>query len=116
ESAAHAEQMRPVVHARPEVRYASSRSFVQGDEAALLGQFGNAQFLSMCFVKEDGHWKVRDEVFSDQAYHPNSVYALVPQAAGAFARANSPWQNTAAAFDRATAAKRGWQMRATYDE
>jgi len=89
---------------------------VQGDEAALLGQSGQDQFLSMRFVKEDGRWKIKDQVFNNKAYHADSVYAMIPPAAGAFEHSGAPWQSVATAFDAAEAAKRGWQVRATYDE
>ena len=89
---------------------------MQGDEAALLGQIGKDQFLSMRLVKEDGRWKIKDQAFSEQAYPAESVYAMIPPAAGAFERAGAPWQNVAPAFDKADAAKHGWQVRATYDE
>jgi len=116
ESAANAEKMRPYLRARPDAHYTSSRTFVQGDEAALLGQIGKDQFLSMRLVKEDGRWKIKDQAFSEQAYPAESVYAMIPPAAGAFERAGAPWQNVAPAFDKADAAKHGWQVRATYDE
>jgi len=116
ESAANAEKMRPYLRARPDAHYTSSRTFVQGDEAALLGQIGKDQFLSMRLVKEDGRWKIKDQAFSEQAYPAESVYAMIPPAAGAFERAGAPWQNVAPAFDKADATKHGWQVRATYDE
>jgi hypothetical protein len=116
ESAANAEKMRPYLRPRPDAHYTSSRTFVQGDEAVLLGQIGKDQFVSMRFVKEDGRWKIKDQVFSDKAYPAESVYAVIPPVAGAFERAGSPWQSVAPAFDKADAAKHGWQVRATYDE
>jgi hypothetical protein len=116
ESAPEAEKMRPLVRPQPGAHYTSSKVFVQGDEAVLLGQFGKDQFLSMRFVKENGGWKIKDQVYSDKAYPANSVYALIPPAAGAFERAGAPWQNAAAAFNPADAAKHGWQVRAAYDE
>jgi hypothetical protein len=116
EAMANAEKMRPYLRARPNAHYTSSKVFVQGDAAALLGQIDEGQFLSMRLGKEDGRWKIKDQVFSDKAYPAESVYALIPPAAGAFARAGAPWQNVAPAFDKADAAKHGWQVRATYDE
>ena len=116
ESASNAERTRPYLRPRPEAHYTSSKVFVQGDEAALLGQIGEKQFLSMRLVKEDGRWKIKDQVWSEMAFHADSVYAVIPPAAGAFERAGAPWQNVAPAFDGAEAAKRGWQVRATYDE
>ncbi len=116
ESASDAEKMRSYLRPRPDVHYKSSRAFVQGDDAALLGQSGEGQFLSMRFVREDGRWKIKDQVFSDKAYHADSVYAMIPPASGAFERAGTPWQNVAPAFGAAEAAKHGWQVRATYDE
>jgi hypothetical protein len=116
ESASNAEKMRPYLRPRPDAHYTMSKTFVQGDEAALLGQIGKDQFLSMRLVKEDGRWKIKDQVFSDKAFPADSVYATIPPAAGAFERAGAPWQNVAPAFDKAEAARRGWQVRATYDE
>jgi hypothetical protein len=116
ESASNAEKMRPYLRPRPDAHYTSSKTFVQGDEAVLLGQIGKDQYLSMRFVKEDGNWKIKDQVFSDKAYPAESVYAMIPPAAGAFERAGAPWQNIAPAFDKAEAAKRGWQVRAACDE
>jgi hypothetical protein len=91
----------------------------RGDDAVLLGQYAKDQFLSLRFIKEDGRWKIKDQAANaanNEAYHPDSVYAMLPPAAGAFERAGSPWQNIAAALDPAEAARHGWQVRATYDE
>lgn len=100
ESASKAEKMRPYLRRRPDAHYTSSKTFVQGDEAALLGQIGKDQFLSMRFVKEDGSWKIKDQAFSDKAYPPESVYAMIPPASGAFERAGAPWQNVAPALKK----------------
>jgi hypothetical protein len=116
QSAANAEKMRDYLRPRPDAHYTSSKAFVQGDNAALLGQTGDKQFLSMRFVREDGRWKIKDQVWSDKAFPADSVYALVPPAAGAFERAGSLWPNIAPAFNAADAARRGWNVRATYDE
>jgi hypothetical protein len=116
ESASEAENMRPQLHPQPDLHYTSSKVFVQGDEAVLLGQYAQDAFLSMRFVKEDGRWKIKDFVSSNKAYPADSVYAMIPPAAGAFGRAGAPWQNVAQAFDEADAAKQGWQVRAVYDE
>jgi hypothetical protein len=78
------------------------RFLLQGDQAALLGQSGETQFLSMRFV--------------DKAHPAESIYALIPPPAGAFERAGSPWQNIAPAMDQASAARQGFEVRATYDE
>jgi hypothetical protein len=116
ESAANAEKMRPYLRARPDAHYTSSKTFVRGDEAVLLGQIAKNQFLSMRLVKEDGRWKIKGQTFSEQAYPAESVYAMIPPAPGAFARAGAPWQNVAPAFNKADAARHGWQVRAAYDE
>jgi hypothetical protein len=116
ESASNAEKMRPYIRPRPDAHYTSSKVFVQGDQAVLLGQSGPNQFLSMRFVKEDGRWKIKDQALGDKAYPSESVYAMIPPAAGAFERAGAPWQNLSPAFDTADAARHGWQVRATYDE
>jgi hypothetical protein len=116
EAAPDAEKMRHLMRPRPDLHYTSSKVFVQGDQAVLLGQFGKEQFLSMRFVREDGRWKIKDQVFNNKAYTAESVYAMLPPPAGAFERAGAPWQNVAAAFDQTEAARHGWQVRATYDE
>jgi hypothetical protein len=111
-----AEKMRPLIHPRPDLHYTSSKVFVQGDQAVLLGQYGKDEYLSLRFIKEDGRWKIKDQAFSEQAYTAESVYAMLPPAAGAFERAGAPWQNIPPAFDQANAAQHDWQVRATYDE
>ena len=116
EGAANAEGMRPYLRPRPNAHYTTSKIFVQGNDAVLLGQIGEQQFLSMRFVREDGRWKIKDQVFSEKAYPADSVYAMIPPAAGAFERAGAPWQSVAPALDKADAAKQGWQVRAAYDE
>jgi len=116
ESATEAEKMRSLVQPRPDLHYIATNVFVQGDEAALLGEYGKEQFLCMRFVKEEGRWKIKDQMLSDKAYPAESVYAIIPPAAGAFERSGTPWQGIRAAFDQADAAKRGLQVRATYDE
>jgi len=116
ESASNAEKMRPWLRPQPDAHYTSSKIFVQGDEAALLGQIGKDQFLSMRLVREDGSWKIKDQVWSEKAFHADSVYAIIPPPAGAFERAGAPWQNAAPAFGTAEAARQGWQVRAAYDE
>ena len=116
EGVANAEKMRPYLRAQPDAHFTSSRVFVQGDDAVLLGKIGEKQFLRMRLVKEDGRWKIKDQVWSEVAYPGDSVYAVLPPPAGAFERAGAPWQNVAPAFNAAEAASRGWQVRATYDE
>jgi hypothetical protein len=116
ESASQAQKWGSQLHPQPDVHYTSSKVFVQGDEAVLLGQYGKDEFWSIRFVKQDGRWKIKDFVSSDKAYPAESVYAMIPPPAGAFERAGAPWQNVAPAFDKADAAKHGFQVRATYDE
>ena len=116
ESASNAEKMRPYLRARPDAHYTSSKVLVQGDDAVLLGQIGKAQFLSMRLVKEDGRWKIKDQLWSDNTIQRGLGLCHDSAAAGAFERAGSPWQNAAPAFDAAEAAKKGWQVRATFDE
>ena len=116
EKTADAEKMRPLIQAQPNVHYTSSRIFVQGDSAVLLGQIGPEQFISMRLIKEDGRWKIKDQIFSEKAYPADSVYAMIPPPAGAFERAGSPWQNVPAGLSAADAARQRWQVRATYDE
>ncbi len=116
ESQSQAEKLGAQLQPQPDVHYTSSKVFVRGDEAVLLGQYAKDAFWNMRFVKQDGRWKIKDFVLSDKAYPAESVYAMVPPAAGAFERAGEPWQNVAAAFDKAGAARQGFQVRATYDE
>ena len=104
------------MRARPKAHYASPRIFVQGTDAVLLGQIAEGQFVAMRLIKEDGLWKIKDQVWSDKPYHPDSVYAIVPPPPGAFERAGAPWRDVAPALDPAEATKQGWQVRATYDE
>jgi hypothetical protein len=118
EKAQEAEKWRALaqLHPQPDAHYTSSKVFVQGDEAVLLGQYGKDEFWNMRFVKEDGRWKIKEFVGSDKAYPAESVYAMIPPPAGAFERAGEPWRNGAPALDKADAAKHGFQVRAAYDE
>jgi hypothetical protein len=116
ESVSNAEKMWSNMRPRPAAHYTFSKVFAQGDEAALLGQIAEKQFVSMRFVKEGGRWKIKDQVWSDQAFPVDSVYAMIPLAAGTFERAGAPWQNVTPAFDAADAARHGFQVRAAYDE
>jgi hypothetical protein len=116
EKTSEAEKIRPLMQPQPNVHYTLSRIFVQGNDAALLGQIGPGQFMSMRLVTEGGHWKIQDQVFSETAYPADSVYARIPPPAGAFERAGSPWQNVPPALGAADAARKGWQLRTTFDE
>jgi hypothetical protein len=116
EKASDAEKMRPMIDPQPDAHYTASKVFVQGDDAALLGQYGQDGFLRLRYIKQDGHWKIKDLAFSDKAYPADSVYAMIPPPAGAFDCAGRSWQNVAPTLNNADAARQGWQLRATYDE
>lgn len=116
EKTTEAGKMRAMLQPQPDVHYTASKVFVQGDEAALLGQYGPDGFLRLRYLRQDGGWKIRDVAFSDKAYPAGSVYALVPPPPGTFERAGEPWQKVAPALDPANAARQGWQLRAAYDE
>jgi len=115
EKRAEAEKMLAMIPPQPDVHYTSSKVFVQGDEAVLLGQYANDAYLSIRYVKEDGSWKIKDFAGNDKPYPLESVYAMLPPPAGAFERAGSPWQKVAPALDKASAIRQGWQLRATFD-
>lgn len=116
EKAGEMEKMRPYATAQPNVRYRAMKSFVRGDEAVLLIQGNSNPFTTMLLQKEDGQWKIRDEMFRDTAPDPNSVYALVPPDPGAFVRAGSPWDQVAPGMNASQVAQQGWQMKAVFDE
>lgn len=116
EKAGEAEGLRAQMRPQPDAHYTASKVFVQGDLAALLGQYGKNEFLRVLFVKEDGRWKIKDFAGSDKAYPAETVYAMLPPPGGAFERAGAPWRNVTPAFTEADAARRGFQVRAAYDE
>jgi hypothetical protein len=116
EKSGQAEKMRPYARARPEVRYRASKSFVRGDDAVVLVEGGSNSFVTMTLRREAGQWKLQDQLFRDTAPDPNSVYALLPPAAGAFARAGSQWDQVAPGMSPVQAARQGWQMKAVFDE
>ena len=111
-----AEKMRKMIHPQPDIHYTSSKVFVQGNEAALVGQYSPNGFLSMRFVKEEGQWRIKDWAFSERAYSPGTVYAMIPPPAGAFERSGEPWEKVPEALKKADAAGQGWQLKAAYDE
>ena len=116
EQAPEAEKMRTLLRPQPDMHYTSSKVFVQGDEAVLLGQYAQNGFLSMRYVKQDGQWKIKEFAASDKPYPAGSVYAMIPPPPGAFQRAGEPWQNVTPALDKAGATRQGWQLRTAYDE
>jgi len=116
EKSGDVEKMRPYARPRPEARYRATKSFVRGDEAVLLVERAPGSYVTMTLRKEDGKWKIQDQLFRDTAPDPNSVYALAPPGPGAFASAGSRWDQVAAAMDPSRAARLGWQMKAVFDE
>jgi hypothetical protein len=109
------EQLRPYVKARPEVQYRATKTYVRGDEAVLLVQAAS-NFATMTLRREDGQWKIQDQLWRDTAPDANSVYAFVPPDPGAFARAGSRWDQVAPGLSPSEAARLGWQMKAVFDE
>ena len=76
--AAEVEGIRRYATARPEVRYRPTKSFAYGDEAVILVQAASASdpFVTMTFRREDGQWKLQDQVWRNTAPDPNSVYSI----------------------------------------
>jgi hypothetical protein len=116
EKAPDAEKMRALLRPHTDVHYTLSKVFVQANQAVLLAQYGQNGFLNMRFIREDGRWKINDIAYSDKAYPPASVYAIIPPPPGAFARAGEPWQSMPQALSKADATRQGWQLRAACDE
>ncbi len=116
EKSSELEILRPNVRARPGISYRAMKSFVQGDEAALLVEAPAGSFRTMTLRREGGQWKIRDQALRNTVPDPNSVYALVPPGPGAFARAGTPWDQIAPAMESSKAASLGWQMKAAFDE
>jgi len=110
------EKMRPYAKARPSVQYQLMKSFVHGDEAVLLAQAASDSFVTIMLQRENGPWKIHDEIWRNTAPDANSVYALLPPDQGAFARAGSPWDQVAAGLSSSEEARLGWQMKAIFDE
>jgi hypothetical protein len=113
---AEIENIRSYARARPEVRYRAMKSYVRGDEAVLLVEGVQSTFATMTLRRESGEWKIQDQFWRNTAPDLNSVYALIPPDAGAFARAGSQWDQVAPGMDPGEAARHGWQMKAVFDE
>jgi hypothetical protein len=116
EKSGEVEKLRPYVRAMPEIHYRATKTFIRGDEAMLLVQRSSNSFVTMTLRKQDGQWKIQEQVWRDTAPDPNSVYALLPPGPGAFARAGSHWDEVTPAMDPGQAAHLGWQMKAVFDE
>jgi len=81
----------------PAIHYEALAVAARNDHAALIGKItgvshGSVQYDRVRFVREDGSWKVAEEIWSEQPVDPAALYAMLPPADGAFARAGSPWQ------------------------
>ncbi|HEX5226821.1 MAG TPA: hypothetical protein VFW44_03890 [Bryobacteraceae bacterium] len=119
DKAAEMEKLRPYAKARPEVGYRAVESYARGDEGVLFVKAAGSQgysYITMKLRNEGGQWKIQDELFRDTAPDPSSVYALIPPALGAFARAGSPWDQVPPGMPANEAARQGWQMKAAFDE
>ena len=116
EKLADVEKMRPYIRPQPDRQYRASKIYVQDDQAVLLAQAAANSFVNMTLRKEDGRWKISDQMWRDSAADPGSVYALLPPPDGAFTRAGSHWDQVAPGMDSTRAASLGWQMRAVFDE
>jgi len=116
EKSGELEKMRVNPRPQPELHYRAMKTFVRGDQAVLLVEAASDNFFSMTLGKEDGQWKVQDQIFRNTAPNANSVYALLPPDPGAFARAGSPWDQVPWPKDTSQAARLGWQMKAVFDE
>lgn len=111
--AADLEKMRPYIRPQPQ-RYQVARVYAQGDDAVVLAQVVIGSFVTITLRRENGEWKIADEMFRDSAADVNSVYAIIPPASGAFLRAGSDWSSIAP--QPAQPASRDWRMRAVFDE
>jgi len=116
QSVENARKLAPHISPQPELHFRPLRIFVRGEEAAVLAQADADMFLTMTLVHEAGAWKIDQQSWSDHAPDANSVYAALPPPEGAFSRAGSPWDRVAAALPANEAARKGWQIRATFDE
>ena len=82
----------------------------------LLVEGASNTFVTMTLRRENGQWKIQDQLWRDTAPDLNSVYALAPPDPGAFARAGSRWDQIAPGMVPEQAARLGWQMKAVFDE
>ena len=109
---------------RRSVRYEASAIRVQGNRAVLLGKVsdpegGTVQYETVLFVVEDQEWKVAREQFSDSAFDPFVLSALMPPEDGAFLRASAPWKKVAYAAVNTQVVKPQnvvWKVQGTRDE
>jgi hypothetical protein len=113
------------VTARPTVRFQANKTLVQGDNAAVIAAMTDStkpamnNHVTFRLVRESGAWKIADQLWSDPAPDPVSIYAIVPPESGAFLRAGSPWQGVAPAVANTKYFKPEqirWKLQATFDE
>jgi hypothetical protein len=111
------------VPAQPTVRFQATKALVQGDTAAVIAARTDStkpamnNHVTLRLVRENGAWKIADQLWSQPAPDPASIYAILPPESGAFLRAGSPWQAVAPAAANAGYFKPvGWKLQATFDE
>jgi hypothetical protein len=113
--------MRP----QPTARYVATKTLVEGEKAATIAAMSDSSnparhnYVSMRFVREQGAWKIADQVWSETAPDPASIYTLSPPEDGAFARAGSPWQRVPKAIGNTKYFKPEelrWNLQAAFDE
>ncbi|HLX42237.1 MAG TPA: nuclear transport factor 2 family protein [Bryobacteraceae bacterium] len=113
------------IPARPTVRFQATKTLVRGDSAAVIAAMTDSakpamnNHVTFRLVRENGAWKIADQLWSDPAPDPVSIYAIVPPESGAFLRAGSPWQGVAPAVPNTKYFRPEqirWKLQATFDE
>jgi hypothetical protein len=110
--------------ADPGLQYVPLAVGASGSRGAVIGRLdGSARntlkYEAVKFLLEDGAWKVDVESMSESPLDPRGLYALLPPADGAFARAGSPWATIPYANSNTKFFKEDeldWKMQATQDE
>jgi hypothetical protein len=108
--------------ANPSIQYAVLAVRRQGDRAAVLGKITDAQtppqFYLVKYAKENGGWKIADDLIDPSPMDPSVLYAAVPPEDGAFVRAGAPWNTLPSSQinPKYPAAQILWAFRAVRDE
>jgi len=113
------------IPARPTIQFRPTKTLVQADHAAVIAVMSDSanpatrNHVTLGLVRENGAWKIADQMWSEKAPDPGSIYARLPPEDGAFARAGSPWPGIARAVRNSKYYKPEqvrWGLQATIDE
>lgn len=111
---------RDAMPGRPEVHLEPIAVCVRGDRGFVVARYdapaGKVKTYLVRYAREDGAWKIADQMMSEAPPYRPAVYAYLPPDGGAFTHAGLPWRAIPYATASRKDAEQAWKVQATRDE